>query len=58
MSMMSEKLMPSACEVHIAGTVAMYALQLASGRPQGRRPKAEGRRQKAEGGKENPLRFR
>ena len=33
MSMMSEKLMPSACEVDIAGTVAMYALQLASGRP-------------------------
>jgi L-fucose isomerase-like protein len=33
MSMMSEKLMPSACEVDIAGVVAMYALQLASGRP-------------------------
>jgi L-fucose isomerase-like protein len=33
MSMMSEKLMPSACEVDVAGTVAMYALQLASGRP-------------------------
>ncbi len=33
MSMMSEKLMPSACEVDIAGTVAMYALQRASGRP-------------------------
>jgi L-fucose isomerase-like protein len=33
MSMMSEKLMPSACEVDIAGTVAMYALQLGSGRP-------------------------
>jgi L-fucose isomerase-like protein len=33
MSMMSERLMPSACEVDIAGTVAMYALQLASGRP-------------------------
>ena len=33
MSMMSEKLMPSACEVDIAGTVAMHALQLASGRP-------------------------
>jgi L-fucose isomerase-like protein len=33
MSMMSEKLMPSACEVDIAGTVSMYALQLASGRP-------------------------
>ncbi len=30
---MSEKLMPSACEVDIAGVVAMYALQLASGRP-------------------------
>jgi len=33
MSMMSEKLMPSACEVDVAGVVAMYALQLASGRP-------------------------
>jgi len=33
MSMMSERLMPSACEVDIAGVAAMYALQLASGRP-------------------------
>lgn len=33
MSMMSETLMPSACEVDIAGVVAMYGLQLASGRP-------------------------
>jgi L-fucose isomerase-like protein len=33
MSMMSDKLMPSACEVDIAGTVSMYALQLASGTP-------------------------
>jgi len=33
MSMMSERLMPSACEVDIAGVVAMFALQLASGRP-------------------------
>ena len=33
MSMMSEKLMPSACEVDIAGVLAMYALQLASGTP-------------------------
>jgi L-fucose isomerase-like protein len=33
MSMMSERLMPSACEVDITGVVAMYALQLASGRP-------------------------
>jgi L-fucose isomerase-like protein len=33
MSMMSEKLMPSACEVDVAGVVAMYALQLASGTP-------------------------
>ncbi len=33
MSMMSEKLMPSACEVDITGAVAMYALQLASGTP-------------------------
>jgi L-fucose isomerase-like protein len=33
MSMMSERLMPSACEVDIAGVVTMYALQLASGCP-------------------------
>jgi L-fucose isomerase-like protein len=33
MSMMSEKFMPSACEVDITGTVSMYALQLATGQP-------------------------
>jgi L-fucose isomerase-like protein len=33
MSMMSEQMMPSACEVDIAGVLSMYALQLASGRP-------------------------
>jgi L-fucose isomerase-like protein len=33
MSMMSEKLMPSACEVDITGVATMYALQLASGSP-------------------------
>ena len=33
MSMMSEQMMPSACEVDIAGVVSMYALQLASGGP-------------------------
>lgn len=33
MSMMSENLLPSACEVDIAGVLAMYALQLASGTP-------------------------
>ena len=33
MSMMGEKFMPSACEVDVAGVVAMYALQLASGQP-------------------------
>jgi L-fucose isomerase-like protein len=33
MSMMSEKLMPSACEVDIMGAISMYSLQLASGRP-------------------------
>jgi len=33
MSMMSEQMMPSACEVDIAGVVSMYGLQLASGRP-------------------------
>jgi L-fucose isomerase-like protein len=35
MSMMSQELMPSACEVDIAGVVSMYALQLASGKPSG-----------------------
>jgi L-fucose isomerase-like protein len=33
MSMMSEQMLPSACEVDIAGVVSMYALQLGSGRP-------------------------
>ena len=33
MSMMSERLMPSACEVDITGTLSMVALQLASGKP-------------------------
>jgi L-fucose isomerase-like protein len=33
MSMMSEQMLPSACEVDIAGVVGMYALQLAGGRP-------------------------
>ncbi|HET7105085.1 MAG TPA: L-fucose/L-arabinose isomerase family protein [Terracidiphilus sp.] len=33
MSMMSEYMMPSACEVDIAGVVSMYALQLGSGHP-------------------------
>jgi len=33
MSMMSEKLLPSACEVDITGALSMYALQLASGSP-------------------------
>jgi L-fucose isomerase-like protein len=33
MSMMSEKMMPSACEADIAGVVSMYALQLASASP-------------------------
>lgn len=33
MSMMSENLMPSACEVDITGVTSMYALQLASGQP-------------------------
>jgi L-fucose isomerase-like protein len=33
MSMMSDKLMPSACEVDVTGLAAMYALQLASGAP-------------------------
>lgn len=33
MSMMSESLLPSACETDIPGVIAMYALQLASGTP-------------------------
>jgi L-fucose isomerase-like protein len=33
MGMMSESLIPSACEVDVCGAVAMYALQLASGMP-------------------------
>ncbi len=33
MSMMSESLLPSACEVDIMGLLSMYVLQLASGRP-------------------------
>jgi L-fucose isomerase-like protein len=33
MSMMSQKLMPSACEVDITGALSMYALSLASQRP-------------------------
>ncbi len=35
MSMMSDRLMPSACEVDVAGVVSMYALQLASEAPAG-----------------------
>lgn len=33
MSMMSDQLMPSACEADITGVASMYALQLASGSP-------------------------
>jgi L-fucose isomerase-like protein len=33
LSMLSENLIPAACEVDVTGVVAMYALQLASGRP-------------------------
>jgi len=33
MSMMSDALMPSACEVDITGVASMYALQLATGQP-------------------------
>ncbi|HRZ45976.1 MAG TPA: L-fucose/L-arabinose isomerase family protein [Candidatus Paceibacterota bacterium] len=33
MSMMSEKFMPSACEVDVTGALTMYAMQLASGTP-------------------------
>ncbi|RJP25133.1 MAG: fucose isomerase [Candidatus Omnitrophota bacterium] len=33
MSIMSEKLMPSACEVDVTGALSMYALQLASNQP-------------------------
>lgn len=35
MSMMSESLMPSACEVDVTGLLAMYTLQLAGGKPSG-----------------------
>ena len=35
MSMMSDRLMPSACEVDVTGVASMYALQLASGTPAG-----------------------
>jgi L-fucose isomerase-like protein len=33
MSMMSERLMPSACEVDVTGVLTMYAMQLAAGSP-------------------------
>jgi L-fucose isomerase-like protein len=33
MSMMSEQLLPSACEVDVTGVLTMYAMQLASGSP-------------------------
>ncbi len=33
MSMMSEQLLPSACEVDVTGVLTMYAMQLASGTP-------------------------
>jgi L-fucose isomerase-like protein len=33
MSMMSERLMPSACEVDVTGALTMYAMQLAAGSP-------------------------
>lgn len=33
MNIMSERLLPSACEVDITGVVSMYALQLASNSP-------------------------
>ncbi len=33
MSMFSEKLIPSACEVDVCGTLSMYALALATGQP-------------------------
>ncbi|KPL78727.1 fucose isomerase [Ornatilinea apprima] len=33
MSMMSESLMPSACEVDVTGVLSMYSLQLATGKP-------------------------
>jgi L-fucose isomerase-like protein len=33
MSIMSENMLPSACEVDVTGTLSMYAMQLASGSP-------------------------
>ena len=35
MSMLSEQMLPSACEVDVTGALTMYALQLASGTPAG-----------------------
>lgn len=35
MSLMSQNLLPAACEADLTGVVAMYALQLASGQPSG-----------------------
>ena len=35
MSMMSERFMPSACEVDVTGVLTMYAMQLAAGSPAG-----------------------
>ena len=35
MSMMGERLMPSACEVDLTGVLSMYGLSLASGQPSG-----------------------
>ena len=35
MSMMSQKLIPSGCEVDVLGVLSMYALQLAAGTPSG-----------------------
>lgn len=35
MSLMSDRLLPSACETDVMGAISMYALQLASGTPSG-----------------------
>lgn len=35
MSMLSDRLMPSACEVDVMGAIAMYSMVLASGKPSG-----------------------
>ena len=55
MSMMSNGLMPSACETDIAGTVAMMALALASGKPSRHRGLEQQLRRGSRQGRHLPL---